>query len=51
MRDFSDYQFMQTQYQLLESRTMAERVASALKLEEGAVGGISVSPVTELALG
>lgn len=28
----SDYDFMRTQYQLLQSRTMAERVASALKL-------------------
>ena len=44
--DFSDYEFMQTQYQLLESRTMAERVASALKLED-AVGGISVNPIDE----
>ena len=49
--DFNDYQFMQTQYQLLESRTMAERVASTLKLEKGAIGGVSVSPVTEFALG
>ena len=49
--DFSNYQFMQTQYQLLESRTMAERVASALKLEKDAVGGISVNPLEELALG
>src|SRR5262249_54992839 len=30
--DTQDYQFMTTQYQLLESRTMAERVASMLKL-------------------
>lgn len=30
--DNEDYRFMTTQYQLLESRTMAERVASMLKL-------------------
>jgi succinoglycan biosynthesis transport protein ExoP len=30
--DSEDYRFMTTQYQLLESRTMAERVASMLKL-------------------
>jgi polysaccharide biosynthesis transport protein len=29
---YSDYEFLQTQYQLLEGRTMAERVVSALKL-------------------
>ena len=41
--DFSDYRFMQTQYQLLESRTMASAWPLALKLD--AVGGISVSPI------
>jgi len=30
----SDLEFMKTQYELLEGRTMAERVASALKLGE-----------------
>jgi succinoglycan biosynthesis transport protein ExoP len=32
--EFSDNQFMSTQFQLLQSRTMAERVASVLKLSE-----------------
>ena len=45
--DFSDYQFMQTQYQLLESRTMAERVAVSLNLSKDAVGGITVSPLKD----
>ena len=31
-----DYEFMKTQYELLEGRTMAERVASTLKLGEDA---------------
>ena len=30
--DSRDFDFMRTQYQILESRTIAERVASALKL-------------------
>src|SRR5262245_28608811 len=45
--DFSDYQFMQTQYQLLESRTMAERVAGSLNLSKDAVGGVTVSPLKD----
>ena len=32
VEDASDFEFMQTQYELLQSRTMAERVASALRL-------------------
>ena len=32
------FEFMQTQYQLLQSRAMADRVASLLKLGKGAVG-------------
>jgi succinoglycan biosynthesis transport protein ExoP len=47
LENFNDYTFMQTQYQLLESRVMAERVASALKLDKDAVGGISVNPVKD----
>ena len=41
--NYSNYEFMQTQYQLLESGNMATRVASALKLD--AVGTISVNPI------
>ena len=36
MPEAPDYEFMQTQYELLRSRMMAERVASALKLGEDA---------------
>jgi polysaccharide biosynthesis transport protein len=41
--DDLDYEFMQTQYQVLQSRTMAERVASALKSRNDP--GISVGAV------
>lgn len=51
--DNLDYEFMQTQYQVLQSRTMAERVTSALKprsdpgINVGAVlGGRVVRPIT-----
>src|SRR5262245_9278829 len=45
---YSDYEFMQTQYQLIEGRTMAERVVSALKLGNDAdflnpQGGMSIT--------
>ena len=36
MPEAPDYEFMQTQYELLRSRMMAERVASALKLGKDA---------------
>ena len=49
-----DYDFMQTQYELLRSRTMAERVVSKLKLGDGAVGmvmgNVSVNPVLKARL-
>ena len=42
-----DNSFIQTQYQLLQSRAMADRVASRLKLGKGAVGLPAVQPVAK----
>ena len=43
-RDTASYEFYQTQYQLLSSRSLAERVAAALRLAEDDAFNTAVSP-------